>query len=68
MPSYLDLSVIGVVLISAVLSMIRGFTREVLAIVSWIAAIAAAYYLHPFVSPPRGHSLTVRLRRWQRQH
>lgn len=51
MPSYLDLSVIGVVLVSAVLSMIRGFTREVLAIFSWIAAIAVAYYLHPFVSP-----------------
>jgi membrane protein required for colicin V production len=51
MPSYLDLGVIGVVLVSAVLSLMRGFTREVMAIGSWLAAAAAAYYLHPFVEP-----------------
>jgi membrane protein required for colicin V production len=51
MPSYLDLGVIGVVLVSAILSLMRGFTREVLAIGSWVAAAAAAYYLHPSVSP-----------------
>ena len=38
MPSYLDLGLIVVVLISALLSMLRGFTREVLAIASWAAA------------------------------
>ena len=32
MPSYLDLGLIVVVLISAFLAMLRGFTREVLAI------------------------------------
>ena len=51
MPSYLDLGVIGVVLVSAILSLMRGFTREVLAIGSWIAAAAAAYYLYPYVTP-----------------
>ena len=51
MPSYLDLGVIGVVLVSAILSLMRGFTREVLAIGSWIAAAAAAYYFYPHVSP-----------------
>lgn len=51
MPSYLDLGVIGVVLVSAILSLMRGFTREVLAIGSWVAAAAAAYYLHPHVTP-----------------
>src|ERR1700760_1149649 len=51
MPSYLDLGVLGVVFVSALLSMMRGFTREVLAIGSWIAAAAAAYYLHPVVMP-----------------
>ncbi len=51
MPSYLDLGVIGVVLVSAVLSLMRGFTREVLAIGSWIAAAAAAYYFYPKVEP-----------------
>lgn len=51
MPSYLDLGLIAVVLISALLSMLRGFTREVLAIASWAAAAVAAYYLHPLVLP-----------------
>jgi membrane protein required for colicin V production len=51
MPSYLDLGVIAVVLVSAILSLMRGFTREVLAIGSWVAAAAAAYYFYPKVTP-----------------
>ena len=51
MPSYLDLAVLGIVLVSALLSMMRGFTREVLAIASWAAAAAAAYYFYPMVVP-----------------
>jgi membrane protein required for colicin V production len=51
MPSYLDLGVLGVVFVSALLSMMRGFTREVLAIASWGAAAAAAYYFYPDVLP-----------------
>lgn len=51
MPSYLDLGLIVVILISALLAMLRGFTREVLAIASWGAAALAAIYLHPLVLP-----------------
>ena len=51
MPSYLDLAVIAIVLISALLSMLRGFSREVLAIASWAAAAAAAYFFYPLVVP-----------------
>lgn len=51
MPSYLDLGLIVIVLTSALLSMVRGFTREVLAIVSWAAAALAAIYLHRYVEP-----------------
>ena len=51
MPSYLDLAVLGIVLVSAFLSMLRGFSREVLAIASWAAAAAAAYYFYPNVVP-----------------
>jgi membrane protein required for colicin V production len=51
MPSYLDLAVLGIVLVSALLSMVRGFTREVLAIASWAAAFAAAYFFYPQVLP-----------------
>lgn len=49
--SVLDLVVIGIVLISALLAAVRGFTREVLAIVAWIVAAAAAWYLHPAALP-----------------
>jgi membrane protein required for colicin V production len=51
MPSYLDLAVIILVLISGLLALLRGFTREVLAILSWVAAAAAAYYLYPVALP-----------------
>ncbi len=51
MPTYLDLGLIAVILISAFLAMLRGFTREVLAIASWGAAAVAAIYLHPLVLP-----------------
>ncbi len=51
MPSYLDLAVIAIVLVSALLSMLRGFSREVLAIASWAAAAAAAYSFYPLVVP-----------------
>jgi membrane protein required for colicin V production len=43
--------VIGVTLFSAVLAMVRGFSREVLSIASWVGSVAAAYYLYPFLVP-----------------
>ncbi len=49
--SVLDLVVIGIVLISALLAAVRGFTREVLAIVAWVVAAAAAWYLYPTALP-----------------
>src|SRR5438067_6485977 len=47
----LDLIVIGVMLISALLAMVRGFTREVLSIAAWVAAAAAALLLFQHVQP-----------------
>lgn len=47
----LDLVVLGVVLISALLAMVRGLTREVLAIVAWVTAGVAAWALHPLAVP-----------------
>ncbi len=58
----LDVILIVVVLISAALAMVRGFVREVLSVASWVAAVAAAYYLHGLVLPlakPYFHSGTV---------
>lgn len=43
--------VIGVVLFSAVLAMVRGFSREILSIVSWGGSAAAAYYFYPTLLP-----------------
>ena len=69
MPSYLDLGILGIILVSALLSMMRGFTREVLAIGSWAAAAAAAYYFYPVVMPyatpylPQGNRRSGRFRR-----
>jgi membrane protein required for colicin V production len=40
----LDGILLLVVLISSVLAMIRGFTREVFSVASWVAAAAAAYF------------------------
>ncbi len=43
--------VIGIVLFSAVLAMVRGFSREILSIASWGGSAAAAYYLYPVLLP-----------------
>lgn len=42
---------IGLMLVSGVLAMIRGFSREVLSVGSWLAAAAAAFYFYPRLSP-----------------
>lgn len=47
--------VLGVTLFSAVLAMVRGFSREVLSIASWAGALAAAYYLYPVLVPYAMH-------------
>ncbi len=47
----LDLLVIGIVLLSALLAMVRGFTREVLAIGSWAVAGAVAFMAKSSVVP-----------------
>lgn len=49
--SIFDLVVLGVVIISAILAAVRGFTREVLAIGAWVAAGLAALFFHPQLVP-----------------
>jgi len=48
---YLDIFLIAVMLISGFLAMVRGFMREVLSIVAWVAAAIAAVYLFPRLLP-----------------
>ncbi|MDN2567701.1 CvpA family protein [Aquibium sp. A9E412] len=47
----LDGVLVGFTLVSAILAMVRGFSREVLSIASWAAAAVAAYFFHPLVLP-----------------
>lgn len=47
----LDGILIGFTLVSAMLAMVRGFSREILSVVSWIAAAIAAYFFYPVVLP-----------------
>lgn len=42
--TYLDAALIAIGLISGLLAMYRGFTREILNIISWVAAAGAAFY------------------------
>lgn len=49
--TYLDLAVIAITLLSGLLAMYRGLTREVLSILSWIAAAAAVLYFVLYHKP-----------------
>ncbi len=47
----LDGILIGVTLFSAVLAMVRGFSREVLSVASWVVAALAAYFFYDDLVP-----------------
>lgn len=46
----LDGVLVGFTLVSAVLAMVRGFSREVLSIASWVAAATTAYFFYPYTA------------------
>ena len=47
----LDFILIGVMLISALLAMIRGFMREILSIAAWVIAAIATLYAYSRLLP-----------------
>jgi membrane protein required for colicin V production len=49
--TWLDLLLLGVMLVSGLLAMIRGFMREVLSIAAWVAAAVATVYLYGKLLP-----------------
>ena len=49
--TWLDLLLLGVMLVSGLLAMIRGFMREVLSIAAWAAAAIATIILFPKILP-----------------
>ena len=42
--SYLDAALIAIIAVSGLVAMYRGFTREILSILSWVAAASACVY------------------------
>src|SRR5690606_16691973 len=56
---------IGFTLVSAMLAMVRGFSRELLSVISWLLAAVAAYYLHgvltPYVQPYISHKQVAQI-------
>lgn len=59
--NWVDYSIIGIVLASVLISIIRGFVREALSLITWIVAILVAIYfsqdvanlLAPYVKSPK---------------
>jgi len=49
--TWLDMLLLGVMLISGLLAMIRGFMREILSITAWIVAAVATIILYPRLVP-----------------
>ncbi len=49
--NWIDITVIGIVGASAVVSLLRGFTKEVLTFAGWIGAVLIAIYGLPIVQP-----------------
>ncbi len=47
----LDIILLAVMLISGILAMVRGFMREVLSIISWVAAALLTLYAFPKLKP-----------------
>ena len=44
----LDAILVAIMLVSALLAMVRGFSREVLSVVAWaVSAFAAFYFFEP---------------------
>ena len=48
---WVDLAMLGVLLLSLVLGLLRGFVFEVLSLVGWVVAYFAAQWLAPVWAP-----------------
>ncbi|MGE3915244.1 MAG: CvpA family protein [Hyphomicrobiaceae bacterium] len=53
--TYLDAALVAVAILSGLLAMYRGFTREVLSILSWVAALGALLYFVLYHKPAAEH-------------
>ena len=51
LPTLVDFFVVGIMLVSGLLAMVRGFMREILAIAAWGAAALVTLYAYPRLLP-----------------
>lgn len=49
--TWVDGVAIGIIVVSALFALVRGFVREVLAIGAWVGAAVAAAKFYPFIQP-----------------
>lgn len=47
----LDAILVAIMLVSALLAMVRGFSREILSVLSWVAAAGAAFFFYKQLTP-----------------
>ena len=65
--SWLDLLILGIIVLSALISLVRGFVKESISLISWIIAgvLAFRYFpamselLEPYLSAPTIRSITA---------
>ena len=53
----LDYLILAIILISAIAGLVRGFLKEVIALVTWVAAVWFAWHLGPSLEPYMGGAL-----------
>ncbi len=54
----IDFVLAGIVVVSAIVGSLRGFLREVIAVVTWIVAFWAAWQFGPVLAPELGGALS----------
>lgn len=50
MNSYIDLIIIGIIAFSMIVSLLRGFVREVMSLASWVVAFLVANNFYPYLA------------------
>ncbi|PJG82723.1 CvpA family protein [Caviibacterium pharyngocola] len=50
MNSYIDFIIIGIIAFSIIISLLRGFVREVMSLASWVVAFLVANQFYPYLA------------------
>lgn len=50
MSNYIDLIIIGIIAFSVIISLLRGFVREVMSLATWIIAFWVARHFYPYLA------------------